>query len=62
MAFAVEEIDGVPVPRPANEQQIEAMVERLGDDGLAAVAEMITESSSVPAAALLAGNLPGTPS
>ena len=39
LACAVSAIDEVPVPAPVNEQQIEAMVGRLGDDGVAAVAD-----------------------
>lgn len=38
LASAVVSIDDVPVPGPVNEQQIEALVARLGDDGIAAIA------------------------
>ena len=38
LACAVVEIDGVPIPPPATEAQIEALVSRLGDAGIAAVA------------------------
>ncbi|HEX4261015.1 MAG TPA: hypothetical protein VHY76_07925 [Acetobacteraceae bacterium] len=38
LAFAVVEIDDVPVPQPVCEAQIESLVTRLGDAGLAAVA------------------------
>ena len=38
LAFAVTAIDGVPLPRPATEQQIEAAIERLGNAGLDAIA------------------------
>jgi hypothetical protein len=38
LACSVVAIDGVPVPTPANETQIEAMVARLGDAGVATVA------------------------
>ena len=41
LAMAVTAIDGVPVPPPANEAQVEALVERLGDDGLVAVGEAL---------------------
>jgi hypothetical protein len=41
LACSVSEIDNVPAPPPANEQQIEAMVARLGDLGIAAVAEAL---------------------
>jgi hypothetical protein len=38
LACAVSTIDNVPVPWPGNEQQIESLVGRLGDDGIEAVA------------------------
>jgi hypothetical protein len=38
LASSVVAIDEVPVPLPATEHQIEAMVARLGDEGIAAVA------------------------
>ena len=34
---SVTAIDGVPQPRPQNERQIDSMVERLGDEGMAVV-------------------------
>ena len=37
LACSVAAIDDVPVPQPANEAQIEALVARLGDGGIAAV-------------------------
>lgn len=37
LAVSVTAIDGVPVPVPATEAQVEALVGRLGDAGLAAV-------------------------
>lgn len=39
LAVAVTEIDGVPVPTPATEAQIEALVDRLGEDGLEAIGD-----------------------
>lgn len=33
----VSEIDGVPLPAPTSERQIDANAQRLGDDGVAAV-------------------------
>jgi hypothetical protein len=39
LAFAVQAIDGVPVPQPVNEAQIEAMVQRIGDAGIQAIAD-----------------------
>jgi len=37
LAFSVTAIDDVPVPAPATEPQVEALVARLGDAGLTAV-------------------------
>jgi hypothetical protein len=39
LAWAVMEVDGVPVPALTTESQIENMVERLGNEGLTAVAQ-----------------------
>lgn len=41
LAFSVTEIDGVPVPPPCNEAQLEGLVQRLGDCGLDAVADAL---------------------
>lgn len=62
LAFSVVEIDGVPVPTPATEAQIEGLVERLGDEGLSAIAESITDGNETPAAEkrLDVGNSLGT--
>lgn len=38
LASSVTAIDGVPVPLPSTEHQVEALVARLGDHGLAAIA------------------------
>lgn len=38
LASSVTAIDDVPVPAPATEHQIEALVARLGDEGIAAIA------------------------
>lgn len=49
LAFAVTAIDGVPVPQPTNDPQIEAAIERLGNEGINAIgASLKTEE---PAAA-----------
>lgn len=37
LAMCVSTIDGVPVPQPATEAQLEGLIDRLGDAGLAAV-------------------------
>ncbi len=39
LAYCVSAIDGVPVPAPASETQLEGLVNRLGDAGLEAVGE-----------------------
>ena len=39
LASSVTAIDDVPVPAPATEAQIEALISRLGDTGIAAVAD-----------------------
>jgi hypothetical protein len=44
LAASVTAIDDVPVPTPATEQQIEALVGRLGDAGIAAVGEALAET------------------
>ena len=38
LAWSVAAIDDVPIPPPATEQQLEALVSRLGDAGIAAAA------------------------
>ncbi len=39
LAMCVQSIDGVPVPAPVNEGQLEGLVARLGDAGLVAVSD-----------------------
>ena len=56
LAFSVLEIDGVPVPPPATESQIESLIDRLGDDGLAAIATLLNDDSSGQDAKEEAGN------
>jgi hypothetical protein len=43
LACSVTAIDGVPVPQPGNETQIEALVARLGDAGLAVVGDALEQ-------------------
>src|SRR6201996_1534959 len=43
LVFCVLDVDGVPVPAPTNEQQIESLIDRLGDEGLAAIADAIKD-------------------
>jgi hypothetical protein len=61
LAATVIEIDGIPVPAPFNEAQIEALIERLGDDGLAAIVDSVEDVSDDTAAESHVGNLLGTP-
>ena len=56
LALSVLEIDGVPVPSPTTEGQIENIVDRLGDLGLAAVAEVIKEEDETSDIRDIAGN------
>ena len=37
MAVTVSDIDGVPCPTPTNERMIDAAIERIGDEGFAAL-------------------------
>ena len=62
LAFSVLEIDGIPVPALSNEAQVEGLIERLGDDGLAAIADTIKEDPDESDTGPLMGNLPGIPS
>ncbi len=64
LASAVTAIDDIPLPWPSTENQIEALVSRLGDTGIEAVAETIepmSESEGIDQVTT-AGNLSGTPS
>ncbi len=57
LAFSVASIDDVPVPTPGSEQQIEVLVGRLGDAGIAAVGEAMAETRpSAAEVAATAGN------
>jgi hypothetical protein len=46
LACSVAAIDEVPVPAPGTEAQIEALVQRLGDDGIAAVADALQQDAA----------------
>ncbi len=54
LASSVVAIDDVPVPVPSTEHQIEAMVARLGDAGIAAVASALRPAETVQPADMLA--------
>jgi hypothetical protein len=44
LAISVVEINGIPRPTPATERQVESSVAELGDRGLQAVSEALSES------------------
>jgi hypothetical protein len=50
LACSVAAIDDVPVPVPVNEAQIEALVSRLGDSGINAIAAALAPADPVDAA------------
>ena len=54
LACSVAAIDDLPWPMPASKQGVEAMVERLGDAGIAAVSRAIAPEAGADAA--IAGN------
>jgi hypothetical protein len=62
LAFSVLEIDGVPVPAPVTEAQIEGLIDRLGDEGLAAIASTIKDEYPACGTRADVGNSLGTPS
>ena len=45
LAMCVCSIDDVPVPQPGNESQLEALIQRLGDDGMVAVGRELAEAA-----------------
>jgi hypothetical protein len=61
LACSVTAIDGVPVPVPVTEAQIEALVSRLGDAGMTAVAAFLEPPPSDHALRTESGNSAGTP-
>jgi hypothetical protein len=54
LACSVTAIDDVPWPMPASKQGVEAMVQRLGDDGIAAVSQALSPDAGADTAT--AGN------
>jgi hypothetical protein len=46
LAASVTAIDQVPVPAPTTEAQVEALVHKLGDEGIAAVADCLEPSDA----------------
>jgi len=56
LACSVAALDDVPVPPPITEGQVEALVARLGDDGLAAVGTALDDDGASSLSGELAGN------
>jgi len=61
IACSVTAIDGVPVPIPVTEAQIEALISRLGDAGMAAVAVVVEPPPTDQDLRTYSGNSAGTP-
>jgi hypothetical protein len=57
----VTAIDDIPVPAPVREGQLEALVQRLGDEGLSAAADAFSGAPSETEELVHAGNLVGIP-
>ena len=45
LAMCVSSIEGIPVPQPANEAQLEGLIDRLGNIGLAAVGRGLADAT-----------------
>ena len=45
LAMCVSAIDGVPVPQPANEGQVEGLIQRLGDAGMVAAGQELADAA-----------------
>ncbi len=56
LACSVSAIDGVPVPPPVTEAQIEALVAKLGDVGIAAVAGVLSNAVQPELGSAASGN------
>jgi len=56
LAASVTAIDAIPVPAPTTEGQVEALVARLGDVGIAAVAAALASDASPTMEATTQGN------
>ena len=63
LAVSVSAIDDIPIPQPCTEQQIEALVHRLGNSGIAAAAAALDPNPEPhsPETLANAGNSAGTP-
>jgi len=60
LASSVLEIDGVPIPPPTTEAQVESLIDRLGDEELTAIADVLDESQAERISKEQVGNSPGT--
>jgi hypothetical protein len=56
LAASVIDIDGVPVPPPTTEAQLEGLVQRLGDEGIETVACLFEVTEPAKATETEAGN------
>ena len=56
LAFVVDAIDGVPLPQPTNEYQIEAAIDRLGDAAIDAIAAALSSTDMEGLATAKPGN------
>ncbi len=56
LAFVVDAIDGVPLPQPTNEYQIEAAIGRLGDAAIEAIAAALNPNDVEGLAVAKPGN------
>ncbi len=56
LAASVTAIDTIPVPSPVSEGQVEALVARLGDVGIAAVAAALASEPQVSMGTTAQGN------
>ncbi len=56
LAVSVTAIDNVPVPSPVTEAQVESLVQRLGDEGLIAIAAASSEDVTDDAELAKTGN------
>lgn len=61
LAMSILSIDGIPVPSPITEAQIEAIIGHLGDAGLTAIADALvpSENAEPNGTADMSGNSPG---
>jgi hypothetical protein len=56
LAASVTAIDSIPIPAPTTEGQVEALVARLGDTGIAAVAGALATESPPSMGSAVQGN------